>query len=585
VASSDAAPPQGISRPADAGRPTAGAGAKRRTARLFGREYRVVLPSIRDPRLHVAAVLLTLQALGQTVLGFRLSIAQILACLVAGALIEFVVSFLKDKTILWPASGLLTGNSTAFIMRVPGTLHGQWWSTHGIEIFVGVVALGMATKYLIRWKGRHIFNPSNVALVVAFVTLGPQRTEPLDLWWIPMGMWMIVTYASLIGGGLLIAWELKLLGLVLGFMAAFALFVAVSLAPVPDHCMVASWHVTPLCGRDLWQILVTSPEILIFAFFMVPDPRTVPDGPVARVVFGVIVAALAVLLLGPTSLEFWTKTAILGSLVIACTLRFALVRFLAPFESAAFSGMTFGRRGWRVASALAVAVVCLGALPVAAALSTHSPAPAAGLADGKTPTVALTVGDGPTVASWVADSASSALPPAASSGPVSASGRVWTLPAIPTVSIASNVSSFDPSITPEVAATMAHDVVLDLIIESEARRAHDLTLAETGASNDGLTEFTDVIKQDIAAGKVVQKTYSFSSISLQLFLPKFASQASRLVGVTLHGTSTLITRDASGNIVSQASSAYDKSWGVNYGKGTPINQPIFVDYTGLATAP
>jgi hypothetical protein len=153
------------------------------------------------------------------------------------------------------------------------------------------------------------------------------------------------------------------------------------------------------------------------------------------------------------------------------------------------------------------------------------------------------------------------------------------------VSIASNVSSFDPSITPEVAAVMAHDVVLDLIIESEARRAHDLNLAATGASADGLTEFTDVIKQDIAAGKVVQKTYSFSSISLQLFLPKFASQASRLVGVTLHGTSTLITRDASGNIVSQASSAYDKSWGVNYGKGTPANQPIYVDYTGLAPAP
>lgn len=533
----------------------------------------------------MAAVLLTLQALGQTVLGFRLSIAQIVACLVAGALIEFVVSFFKDKTILWPASGLLTGNSTAFIMRVPGTLHGQWWSTHGIEIFVGVVALGMATKYLIRWKGRHIFNPSNVALVVAFVALGPQRTEPLDLWWIPMGMWMIVTYAILVGGGLLIAWELKLLGLVLGFMAAFALFVAVSLAPVPDHCMVASWHVTPLCGRDLWQILVTSPEILIFAFFMVPDPRTVPDGPVARVVFGVIVAALAVLLLGPTSLEFWTKTAILASLVIACALRFALVRFLAPFESAAFSGMTFGRRGWRVASALAVAVVCLGALPVAAALSTHSPAPAAGLADGKTPTVALTVGQGPTVASWVADNASSALPPPVSSGPVSASGRVWTLPPIPTVNIASNVSSFDSSITPQVAATMAHDVVLDLIIESEARRAHDLSLAESGASGDGLTEFTDVIKQDIAAGKIVQKTYSLSSISLQLFLPKFATQASRLVGVTLHGTSTLITRDASGKILSQASSAYDKSWGVNYGQATPTNQLIYVDYTGLAPAP
>ena len=48
------------------------------------------------------------------------------------------------------------------------------------------------------------------ACVAAFVVLGPRYTEPQDLWWIPMGMWMIVTYAVLIGGGLLIAWELKL---------------------------------------------------------------------------------------------------------------------------------------------------------------------------------------------------------------------------------------------------------------------------------------------------------------------------------------------------------------------------------------
>src|ERR1700694_3670664 len=138
VASTDAAPPRGINRPAASRRRPAAGGAKRRTVHIRGREYLVILPTIRDPRLHVAAVLLTLQVLGQTVLGFRLSVAQILACLAAGALIEFVVAFFKDKAIMWPASGLLTGNSTAFILRVPGTLHGQWWSTHGIEIFIGV---------------------------------------------------------------------------------------------------------------------------------------------------------------------------------------------------------------------------------------------------------------------------------------------------------------------------------------------------------------------------------------------------------------------------------------------------------------
>ena len=533
----------------------------------------------------MAAVLLTLQVLGQTVLGFRLSVTQILVCLATGALIEFFVVFFKDHAIIWPASGLLTGNSTAFILRVPGTLHGQWWSTHGIEIFIGVVALGMATKYLIRWRGRHIFNPSNVALVLAFIILGVQRTEPLDLWWIPMGPWMIVTYVILVGGGLLIAWELRMLGLVLGFMVAFAAFVAVAVSQVPDHCMVASWHVTPMCGQELWQILVTSPEVLIFALFMIPDPRTVPDGQVARVVFGVIVAVLAVLLLGPTTLEFYTKTAILASLVIACALRFALVAFLAPFEARGGGlAWVFSSFRWQVPAALAVAMLLIGALPVAADLSTRSPQPFAELPDGSVPTVTLTVGSGPAVGAWVSGAASSALPPAGNAGPASASARVWSLPAIPAVSIASNVVDYDSSVTPKSAAKMAHDVVLDLIIESEARRAHDLILAQLGAGDDGLTEFTDVIKQDIADKKIIQKTYSFDQISLQLFLPKFATQGARLVGIHLHGTATLVTRDASGKAVSQSTSAYDKTWGLTAASPN-ATQIIFVDYTGLTPAP
>ncbi len=210
---------------------------------LFGRDYPVLLPSIRDPRLHVAAVLLTLQVLGQTVLDFRLSVAQILVCLAVGALFEFGVSFFKDKVILWPASGLLTGNSTAFILRVPGTLHGDWWSLHGIWIFIGVVALSMASKYLIRWKGRHIFNPSNLGLVAAFVALGPQFTEPQDLWWIPLGPWMYLTYTILIIGGLLIGWELELLGRDLRYVFAFRESVASGLVPVPDPVLFATGHV------------------------------------------------------------------------------------------------------------------------------------------------------------------------------------------------------------------------------------------------------------------------------------------------------------------------------------------------------
>jgi len=551
--------------------------------RIRGRDYPVLLPSLRDGRLHVAAVLLTLQVLGQTVLDFRLSVAQILLCLLAGALIEFTVSFFKDKVILWPASGLLTGNSTAFILRVPGTLHGDWWSLHGIWIFLGVVAVSMASKYVIRWKGRHIFNPSNLGLVLAFVALGPRYTEPQDLWWIPLGPWMYVTYAILVIGGLLIAWELKLLGLELGFYAAFALFIALSLGPVPDHCMVASWHATPLCSEQLWQILVTSPEVMIFALFMIPDPRTVPDGPVGRFVFGVVVALLSALLIGPTVLEFWTKTAILASLVIACAGRFALMRLVAPLEAGA--GFWTGLRGmgWRAPAVALATLVLVAALPIASDAATHSPQPAAELSDGTLPTLSLTVGSGPALAHWIATSAADALPgPGANPSPLGASARVWVLPPIPNVSVPGNVTSFDPSITQTAAAKMAHDAVLDLIIESEARRTHDVTLAESGADGDAFAEFVGVINDDVKKGVFVEKTYSFDRITLALYLPKFSTQAARLVGVELHGSTTLITRNSSGAVLSTVTQSYDKSWGLVV--GVAPQQLIGNDYTGLTPA-
>ena len=551
---------------------------KRRTLTIRGREYPVLLPSIRDPRLHVAAVLLTLQLLGQTVLDFRLSVAQILMCIAAGALIEFGYEFFRNNVIMWPASGLLTGNSTAFILRVPGTFHGQWWSTRGWWIFVGVVALSMVSKYVIRYRGRHIFNPSNLGLVLAFVALGPQYTEPQDLWWIPMGPWMIVTYAILIGGGLYIAWELKLLGLELGYMAAFALFTALALLPVPDHCMIASWYATPMCGEQLVQILVTSPEVLIFAFFMIPDPRTVPDRQVARFVFGVIVALLSVVLLGPTTLEFWTKTAILASLVFACAGRFALVRLLAPLEEAGGAYGVLRAVGWSAPAVVGASALLLTALPLSAELSLHSVIPAPELPDGTRPTLALTVGsaNAQDIGSWTVNSAGVALPQAGS-GPASGSARVWVVPALPSVSVPANVAAFDSKAAVR-ADQMAYAVVLNLMIESEARRTHDLKLAADGAVGDALTEFTDVIKAD--GGKYVQKTYSFDRVELVLYLPKFSTQASRLVGVFLHGTTTLTARDASGNVLSQQTLSYAKAWGLDQ----TYSGMIINDYTDLNRA-
>jgi hypothetical protein len=235
---------------------------------------------------------------------------------------------------------------------------------------------------------------------------------------------------------------------------------------------------------------------------------------------------------------------------------------------------------------LGVFLVLAGALPVAAEISTYGPEPVAGALDGSRPALPLQVGSGVPIGAWLETSAGNALPPQGNPAAGSATARLWVLPPMPAVSIAPNVMSFDSSMNQQRANQMAHDVVLDLMIESEARRAHDLKLAESGAIGDGLKEFTEVINDDIAAGKSVQKTYTFDQIKITLWLPKFSGQAARLVGVSLHGTSTLITRDASGNVLSQTTTSYSKAWGLQFDSNYS-NQLIAIDYTfqGLAPAP
>ena len=99
---------------------------------------------------------------------------------------------------------MLTGNGIAFIMRIPGTQHGDWWSIHGVWIYAATGAVAMASKYLIKFRGRHIFNPSNFALVLTFVILGSTRVEPLQFWWGPMSPALLIVLLVIVAGALVV---------------------------------------------------------------------------------------------------------------------------------------------------------------------------------------------------------------------------------------------------------------------------------------------------------------------------------------------------------------------------------------------
>ncbi len=91
-----------------------------RTLTLGGRTYPVLLPNTRDPRLHVAAVIITIHVLGQVGLGFQVSVPQILAAILTCAVLEVALTFRARRAFVWPASAMLTGSGVALILRVPG---------------------------------------------------------------------------------------------------------------------------------------------------------------------------------------------------------------------------------------------------------------------------------------------------------------------------------------------------------------------------------------------------------------------------------------------------------------------------------
>src|SRR6476646_4356867 len=124
---------------------------------IRGTPYPIVLPKLSDPRLHLAATIISLQVIGQIGFHFQLSIAQILVALVTCAVLEVAITMHKQHVLMWPASALLTGNGVAFILRVPGTRHGDWWSTRGWWIFVATAGGALLSKYVIAWRGKHVF--------------------------------------------------------------------------------------------------------------------------------------------------------------------------------------------------------------------------------------------------------------------------------------------------------------------------------------------------------------------------------------------------------------------------------------------
>ena len=474
------------------------ADATRPTLTIGGTTYPILLPTVRDPRLHLAFVIVSLQVLGQTAFGFQLSIAQILVSLGTCAVLEFGITLFRERVIMWPASALLTGNGVAFVLRVPGTEHGDWWSLHGWWIFAGTAAVALLSKHVIRFRGRHFLNPSNLGLVLCFLILGSGRADPLDLWWGPMSAWMVLALLIILVGALVILSRVHLLSVALLFWVTFAAGIAVVAAS--GHAMTARWHLGPITGFEFWKVVVLSPEVMIFLFFMITDPKTTPAGRVGRRVYAMSVALLAVLLIAPMSTEFWTKVMLLLALAVVCAIR-PFAELLAPRLSRA---VPTPRRP--VPGALAVG----GAAMLAAALVL------AGLP-----------------ARPDAAAAREAASPAA------------RLPAVTVLPSKGVQTQLDQATGTRIAA----DLVRDLRVESEALRTRSRERASAAAGGERLQALWRQIDAAGPASKaIIVPERTVTGLKLNLEIPD--GQSPPLVIAQVSGTERLLTYSGSPAAVS-----------------------------------
>lgn len=522
-------------------RPLAAPPRPARTVRLGGYAYPLILPSLRDPRLHVAAVIISIHVLGQVGLGFWVSVPQILAAILTSAILEIAITLRQSRALVWPASAMLTGSGVALILRVVGTQPGDHWSTAALPLYAIVGGGSLLSKYLLRYRGTHIFNPSNIGLVATFLALGSSRVEPLDFWWAPVtNPAMVLAYAVILGGGLLVTRRLRLLELAAAFW--LTLLAGLALLAASGHCITAGWAFAPVCGADYVRVISLSPEVMIFLFFMITDPKTVPAGRVGRLVFGALVGVTSILLMAPQTDEFGTKVGLLSALVVLCAGRWLVERVAPAAGAAGDSPVAFARR----------------LLVSEPALSVPRRAARAGIAV----VVLLALGGSIVLAGT----------PARGTVVPDATELLTRLPGgvdpatLPSITVGQDVLDFDPTLANGGIGDVVVTLGRNLELENLALRRRDPSILAAVDHGDRLAEMQARLQAAGATSPVVVERYRFATVSVSLLVP-FGVQGGLSLGLAATGTVVREAWDTSGNLVSSDQQAFQLTFAMRRATG------------------
>ena len=212
-----------------------------------------------DPRWYQIAMLSALLGYAMFGLHFDLGWGQVAAVIGVALGTQYLCTRLWRLPAYDPLSALISGLGLCTLLR-----------THGVAPAMAAAALAIGSKFILRWRGKHLFNPTNLALVVMLLT---------GAGWISPGQYGHVAFAALlmVCMGLTVVCKAARSDVTLAFLGAYAAI---------------------LFGRSLWLgepmaipiHRLQSGLLLQFSFNMISDPRTTPDSRTGRLLFGALVA-------------------------------------------------------------------------------------------------------------------------------------------------------------------------------------------------------------------------------------------------------------------------------------------------------
>jgi Na+-transporting NADH:ubiquinone oxidoreductase subunit NqrB len=213
-----------------------------------------------DPRLFQIASLAGLLIYGIGWLQFDITFGRAGLILICTVVAQWGFTVCGRLPRFDPKSALISGLSLCLLLR-----------TNSMWALPAAVLLTIGSKFVLRWRGKHIFNPTNFGLVAMLLISNEV--------WVSPGQWGNVAFF-----GFLIA---CLGGLVVNRAArtdvTFA-FLAFHIALIFSRSAYLGEPMTIPLHR------LQSGALLLFAFFMVSDPKTTPDSRCGRILFAGLVA-------------------------------------------------------------------------------------------------------------------------------------------------------------------------------------------------------------------------------------------------------------------------------------------------------